>query len=119
MSGDPGEYAQAIANDRRHADGGAEAQLHQVADWIADYRENIGRLPVAPNEKPGAILARLPEQPPEEAAAFDQIMADVDRLIIPGMAHWDHPMFLGYFGWTTTGPGILGEIVAAPLSVMP
>ncbi len=93
------------------------AQLHQVADWIADYRENIGRLPVAPNEKPGAILARLPEQPPEEAAAFDQIMADVDRLIIPGMTHWDHPMFLGYFGWTTTGPGILGEIVAAPLSV--
>src|SRR5204862_2077570 len=75
-------------------------QLHQLADWVADFRENISSLRVAPNNKPGAIRAALPAQPPEEGEAFDKILGDVDRLIIPGMVHWSHPMFLGYFGWT-------------------
>jgi aromatic-L-amino-acid decarboxylase len=92
-------------------------QLHELADWIADFRENIESLRVAPNEEPGAMRARLPAQPPEDAEPFEKILSDVDRLIVPGMVHWSHPMFLGYFGWTTTGPGILGEILSAPLSV--
>src|SRR5882762_10409782 len=92
-------------------------QLHELADWIADYRENIGKLRVAPNAKPGAILAALPKQPPEEGEAFEKILADIDRLIVPGMVHWGHPMFLGYFGWTATAPGILGEIISVPLNV--
>ena len=92
-------------------------QLHELADWIADFRENIESLRVAPNEKPGAVRAQLPVQPPEEGESFEKILADVDRLIVPGMVHWSHPMFLGYFGWTTTAPGILGEIITAPLNV--
>jgi aromatic-L-amino-acid decarboxylase len=92
-------------------------QLHVLADWIADYRETIGSIRVAPNDPPGAIQAKLPAEPPENGEAFERIMADVDRLIVPGMLHWSHPMFLGYFGWTTTGPGILGEILSAPLNV--
>ena len=91
--------------------------MHELADWIADYRENIESLRVAPNEKPGAILAQLPERAPEAGEPFEKIMADVDDLIVPGMVHWGHPMFLGYFGWTTTAPGILGEIITAPLNV--
>jgi aromatic-L-amino-acid/L-tryptophan decarboxylase len=92
-------------------------QLHELADWIADFRENLGTLPVAPNDKPGAILAALPAQPPEEGESFEEILADVDQLLVPGMVHWSHPMFLGYFGWTTTAPAILGEIITAPLNV--
>jgi aromatic-L-amino-acid decarboxylase len=92
-------------------------QLHQLADWIADYRETIGEIRVAPNDKPGAIRAALPAQPPEHGESFENILADVDRLIVPGMVHWSHPMFLGYFGWTATAPGILGEIITAPLNV--
>jgi aromatic-L-amino-acid decarboxylase len=92
-------------------------QLHQIADWIADYREKIGELRVAPNAKPGSIRAALPAQGPEEGEPFEKIVADIDRLIVPGMVHWGHPMFLGYFGWTTTAPGILGEIMTAPLNV--
>lgn len=91
-------------------------QLHELADWIADHREKIGTLRVAPNDKPGAIRARLPAQPPEHGEPFEKILADVDRVIVPGMVHWAHPMFLGYFGWTTTGPGILGEIITSPLN---
>src|SRR5438093_4983552 len=92
-------------------------QLHELADWIADFRENIEALRVAPDDKPGAIGARLAKHPPEEGERFEKILSDVDRLIVPGMVHWSHPMFLGYFGWTTTAPGILGKIISAPLNV--
>src|SRR5207248_8874147 len=95
-------------------------QLHELADWIADFRENSESLRVAPNPAvagPGAIRAQLPRQPPEDGEPFEKILSDVDRLIVPGMVHWSHPMFLGYFGWTSTAPGILGEILSAPLNV--
>jgi aromatic-L-amino-acid/L-tryptophan decarboxylase len=92
-------------------------QLHELADWIADHREHIEKLRVAPSDKPGAILARLPPEPPEQGEPFEQILSDVDKFIVPGMTHWSHPMFLAYFGWTATAPGILGEIISAPLNV--
>ena len=92
-------------------------QLHELADWIADFREHIERLRVAPNQKPGAIREQLPKHAPDEAESFEKILTDVDDIIIPGMVHWSHPMFLGYFGWTTTAAGILGEILTAPLNV--
>src|SRR5881296_1296660 len=92
-------------------------QLYELADWIADFRENIEALRVAPDDKPGAIGSRFAKHPPEEGESFEKILSDVDRLIVPGMVHWSHPMFLGYFGWTTTAPGILGEIITAPLNV--
>src|SRR6184192_823581 len=95
-------------------------QLHELADWIADFRQNLGALPVAPNPAvtgPGAILAALPAEPPEEGEPFEKILGDIDQDIVPGMVHWSHPMFLGYFGWTTTAPAILGEIITAPLNV--
>jgi len=92
-------------------------QLHKLADWIADFRQTLGSLRVAPNDKPGAILAALPAEPPEEGEPFQEILGDIDRVIVPGMVHWSHPMFLGYFGWTTTAPAILGEMITAPLNV--
>jgi aromatic-L-amino-acid/L-tryptophan decarboxylase len=92
-------------------------QLHELADWIADFREHIERLRVAPNDKPGAIREQLPKRAPEEGEPLEKILADVDHIIVPGMVHWSHPMFLGYFGWTITAPGILGEILTAPLNV--
>ena len=92
-------------------------QLHELADWIADFRENLEKTRVAPEDKPGAVLAEIPAEPPERGESFEKILNDVDRFIVPGMVHWTHPMFLAYFGWTTTAPGILGEIITAPLNV--
>jgi len=106
-AGDLGDISPAIFRE----------QLRQLADWIADYREKIETLPVAPDAKPGAITGALPKQAPEEGESFEKIFADIESVIVPGMVHWDHPMFLGYFGWTTTGPGILGEIITSPLNV--
>jgi aromatic-L-amino-acid decarboxylase len=92
-------------------------QLHELADWIADFREQIEQLRVAPNDKPGTIREQLPKRAPEQSEPFEKIFSDVDHIIVPGMVHWSHPMFLGYFGWTSTAPGILGEILSAPLNV--
>ena len=88
-------------------------QLHRLADWIADYRANLEQLRVAPNAVPGSIQRALPSEPPDAAESFEKILADVDRIIVPGMVHWGHPSFLAYFGWTVTGPSILGEIMTA------
>src|SRR5438067_3202447 len=92
-------------------------QLHRLADWIADYRANIEQLRVSPDATPGSIERALPSEPPDAAESFEKILADIDRIIVPGMVHWGHPSFLAYFGWTVTGPSILGEIVTAPLNV--
>jgi aromatic-L-amino-acid/L-tryptophan decarboxylase len=91
--------------------------LHEVADWIADYRENIAKYRISPTAKPGAIKSTLPAAAPETPEPLAQILADVDRLIVPGIAHWAHPQFMGYFGCTTTAPGILAEMMVAALNV--
>src|SRR5437879_12521453 len=92
-------------------------QLHELADWIADFREHIEQLRVAPDDKPGAIRDRLPRRGPEEGEPFEKILNDVDHIIVPGMVHWSHAMFLGYFAWTSSAPGILSEIITAYLTV--
>src|SRR5436190_22290301 len=79
-------------------------QLHELADWIADFREHIERLRVAPDDKPGAIREQLPKHAPEDAEPFEKILSDVDRIILPAMVHCSHSMFLGYFGLTITAP---------------
>jgi aromatic-L-amino-acid/L-tryptophan decarboxylase len=91
--------------------------LHRVADWIADYRENIGSCRISPTAPPGAIRAQLPPDAPEDGEPLGDILADVDRLIMPGVMHWAHPQFVGYFGATTTGPGILAEMIAGALNI--
>ncbi|MDQ6654692.1 MAG: pyridoxal-dependent decarboxylase [Verrucomicrobiota bacterium] len=91
--------------------------LHEVADWIADYRENIGQLRISPTAPPGAIRAQLPPMAPEKGEPIGDILADIDRVIMPGVMQWAHPQFVGYFGSTTTSPGILAEMIAGALNV--
>jgi aromatic-L-amino-acid decarboxylase len=91
--------------------------LHEVADWIADYRENIAKLRISPAAKPGAIVSALPSLAPETGEPLEQIFADIERLILPGVMHWAHPQFMGYFGATTTAPGILAEMITAALNI--
>ncbi|MDP9004109.1 MAG: aspartate aminotransferase family protein, partial [Verrucomicrobiota bacterium] len=61
-------------------------RLHKLADWMADYRERIAERPIAPNAKPGAVLAQLDTAPPETGTSFDEIFADIERVIVPGVA---------------------------------
>jgi aromatic-L-amino-acid decarboxylase len=92
-------------------------RLHQVADWIADYRHDIGARRISPQDPPGAITAALPLCAPSQPEPLDAILRDLDSIIVPGLVHWGHPSFFGYFGSTTTAPGILGEMIAAALNV--
>ena len=85
--------------------------------WIADYLDGIEEYAVASAVRPGAIRARLPASAPEEGEPFGRILEDFDKLILPGITHWNHPCFLGYFAVTGSGPGILGELLAAGLNV--
>jgi len=93
--------------------------LHELADWIADYRDNIAKQRISPTGKPGAIRSALPSTPPETAEPLEEIFADVDRVIIPGVVHWAHPQFVGYFGCTTTAPGIFAEMEVFPQERIP
>jgi aromatic-L-amino-acid decarboxylase len=92
-------------------------QLHELADWIANYRAGIEQLPVAPTTSPGAIVAALPLRGPEEGEPFDKIFADFQQIIVPGILHWGHPQFAAYFGSTSTAPGLEGDILASAFNV--
>jgi aromatic-L-amino-acid/L-tryptophan decarboxylase len=90
---------------------------HQVIDWIADFLAGIGEHKVFPAVQPGALRAQLPVAPPAQGEPMPEILADVDRLIMPGMVHWNHPRFFAYFTSSGSGPGILGELFAAAFNI--
>lgn len=86
---------------------------HRTVDWVADYLARIETLPVLARVGPGEILRSLPANPPVHGEPFADLLADLDSVVLPGVTHWNHPGFLAYFGITASGPGILGEMVAA------
>jgi aromatic-L-amino-acid decarboxylase len=92
-------------------------QLHRIADWVADYREKLAERRIVPDVKPGDIRERLTARMPENGDPMSRILEDLDAVIMPGVVHWGHPAFLGYFGSTSNGPALLGEIAAAALNV--
>jgi aromatic-L-amino-acid decarboxylase len=88
-----------------------------VVDWIADYYEQIESFPVLSQVRPGQIRASLPAEPPQHGEPFDAILADVGRLILPGITHWQSPNFFAFFPANASGPSILGELLSAGLGV--
>src|SRR2546428_228430 len=70
---------------------------HQVVDLIADYRARVASLPVMSRVEPGEVMARLPVAPPEQAEPFEGILRDLEQVLMPGLSHWQHPDFFGYF----------------------
>lgn len=91
---------------------------HQLIDWIADYRETIATRPVRAATEPGEIRASLPHEPPLEPQPFDAILADVDSLLVPGITHWQHPRFFGYFPANSALPSVLGDLLSTGLGVL-
>lgn len=89
----------------------------RVIDWIADYLAGIESHPVRSQLKPGQIRAALPASPPESGEPFEQVLADLDRVLLPGVTHWQHPSFFAYFPANASGPAILGDLLSAGLGV--
>jgi aromatic-L-amino-acid decarboxylase len=90
---------------------------HALVDWIADYVEQVERYPVRPAVAPGWVRSQLPEHPPADPEPFEAVRADLDRVVLPGLTHWQHPSFFGYFPCNSSYPAILGELVSAGLGV--
>lgn len=86
---------------------------HQVVDWIADYFEGLEGLPVLSQIEPGRLKSDLPDKPPEAGEDFADVLADVDRLILPAVTHWNHPNFHGLFSTSTSSVGVFGEMLSA------
>jgi aromatic-L-amino-acid decarboxylase len=91
---------------------------HRVVDWIADYRERVASLPVMPGTEPGAIRRALPAQAPDDPEPFDAILADLERVLVPGLMHWQHPSFFGYFPSNGSLSSVLGDYVSTGLGVL-
>ncbi|MDH5588887.1 MAG: pyridoxal-dependent decarboxylase [Gemmatimonadota bacterium] len=89
----------------------------RVSDWMADYLRDVGGLPVLPAVRPGAVKRLLPPSPPVGGESLEALLDDFREIILPGITHWNHPSFFGYFSITGSGPGILGEMIAAALNV--
>ena len=89
----------------------------EVIDWIADYMERVESLPVLSRAEPGAIAAMLPDTAPEDPEPFDTLLADLDRVVLPGVTHWQSPTFFGYFPANSSPEAILGDLVSSGLGV--
>jgi aromatic-L-amino-acid decarboxylase len=90
---------------------------HAVVDWIADYHSRVESFPVLSRAKPGQVRASLPTSAPAEGEPFEGFLKDVERVILPGITHWQSPNFFAYFPGNTSGPGILGDLLSSGLGV--
>ena len=89
----------------------------EVVDWIADYYEKVESFPVMSRVKPGEIRASLPKHAPQQGERFEAMLGDVEKLILPGITHWQSPNFFGFFPSNTSFPSILGEMLCSGLGV--
>jgi aromatic-L-amino-acid/L-tryptophan decarboxylase len=91
---------------------------HKIVDWIADYRARAGTLPVMSRVEPGDVRRQLPTEPPSDPESFDAILRDLDSIVLPGLSHWQHPRFFGYFPSNASLSSVLGDYVSTGLGVL-
>ncbi len=90
---------------------------HALVDWITDYLAGLESRPVRESVEPGEIRNKLPDCAPEAAESFTEMLADLDRVVVPGLAHWQHPGWFAFFPCQSSPPSVLGELAAAGLGV--
>jgi aromatic-L-amino-acid decarboxylase len=88
---------------------------HELIEWIATYREHIAEYPVMSQARPGEVAAQLPAEPPQRGGDLEDIVADLDRIVMPGITHWNHPGFLHYFPSNTDLSSVLADLVSSGL----
>ena len=86
-------------------------------DWSAKYFEHLPKLPVVSPVKPGDIKDKLPKLPPEDGEGFEEMIADLDSIITPGITHWAHPDFMAYFNSSGSAPGVFGDLVSSTFNI--
>ena len=86
---------------------------HRVVDWVADYWSTVDERPVLAQVQPGEVAAALPASLPEKAEPLDAVLADLDRVLVPGLTHWQHPRFFAYFPANSSPAGVLGDLLSS------
>lgn len=110
----PLQKAQKGLGDMESAD--FREAAHHVADLAADYLDRLEDYSVVPPIEPGWVRGQIPEAPPSSPEPLEAILGDYRRLIEPNITHWQHPGYMAYFPSVASGPGILGEWLAASLN---
>jgi aromatic-L-amino-acid/L-tryptophan decarboxylase len=90
---------------------------HELIEWVAAYMEGVDHFPVLSQVAPGETREKLPASPPEQGEQFEEIIGDLDRIILPGITHWQSPRFFGFFPANASGPAILGDLISSGLGV--
>jgi aromatic-L-amino-acid/L-tryptophan decarboxylase len=91
------------------------ARGHEAVEWVARYLERLESLPVRSQVEPGWVRSQLPDAAPEDPEPFEAILADLDRIVVPGTTHWQHPGWFAYFPANASGPSMLADLVSAGL----
>ena len=91
---------------------------HQLIDWLADHHAKLAERPVMAKTQPGEIKAALPKKPPEQAEPMEMLLGDLDRVVVPGLTHWQHRRFFGYFPANSLLAGVLADLVSTGLGVI-
>ncbi len=86
---------------------------YEIVDWIADYYDRIETFPVLSQNQPDDLKNALPESAPRTGEDFADVLADVERLILPAVTHWNHPNFHGLFSTSTSSIGLFGDMFAS------
>jgi aromatic-L-amino-acid decarboxylase len=89
----------------------------RAIDWIAGYLTHPEEYPVLARVKPGEVKEALPASAPTTGEPLDDVFDDFEKIVVPGITHWNHPCFFAYFSITGSAPGILGEFLSAALNV--
>jgi aromatic-L-amino-acid decarboxylase len=92
-----------------------EKNAHGVVDWIVRYLESVEEYPVKSLSQPGEIYNQLPQNPPSEGEDFSKIFKDFNRIIMPGITHWQSPSFFAYFPANSSPPSLLAEMLISAL----
>ncbi|HVF19266.1 MAG TPA: pyridoxal-dependent decarboxylase [Mycobacteriales bacterium] len=109
MEPGPSSFHMTPEEFRRHA--------HEAVDWVADYLGRIESFPVLSTVAPGDIRAALPGAPPQHGEPFSALLADLDRVILPGITHWQSPGFHAFFPGNSSGPSVIGDLLSAGIGV--
>ncbi|ANP36670.1 amino acid decarboxylase [Phaeobacter gallaeciensis] len=88
----------------------------KVADWAQDYHLTVGEKPVRARTEPGDVLNALPSRPPESGEGMEEIFADFEEIVMPGITHWQHPRFFAYFTSNAAAPSVLAEFLVSAIA---
>ncbi|XP_055711328.1 aromatic-L-amino-acid decarboxylase isoform X2 [Phlebotomus papatasi] len=88
----------------------------EMVDYIANYLENIRERRVLPTVQPGYLRPLIPGEAPQKPESWQDVMADVERVVMPGVTHWHSPRFHAYFPTANSYPAIVADMLSGAIA---